>query len=109
MVVCGTVTILPAFEESAVSIVDCTTSADIAVEDLDTVSATATIENQNPVDASGTAEFLVGGATTEYELEIPNNDSVQITEDFIFQQPGEETIEIELGSFNRNDEAAPGR
>jgi len=107
MVVCGEVTILPAFEESAVSITDCNTSADFAVADLDEVTATATIENNNPVNAAGTVEFLVGGSTTKYEVDIPNNSSVEISENFIFQQPGVEVIEIEMGGFERNDQAAP--
>lgn len=110
MVVCGEVRILPAFQESQVAIFECNLNKDLVIEDQDSVTATAVVQNRNPVPAIGTVEFLVGGATTEVEVEIPPNDGrVEISEDFIFQEPGTETVEIETVSFQRNDQAAAGR
>lgn len=96
--VCGTVEVLPAFQESNVSIVSCRTSPEQIVEGEGPVETTVNVQNENDRGGTVTVRYTAGGnlATIEETFSVRANGSAENTVEFMFEEPGTYEITVEI-------------
>jgi len=96
MVDCGTVEILPAFDESAVSVSGCNVSPTTATVG-DTVTATATVQNGNADSrAQVTLQFTAGRTTATETVSVRAGGSATGSADFQFSGAGNYSVEVAI-------------
>jgi len=100
-VFCSTVEVVSTFDESAISITDCSTSADIGVATVDEITASASIRNDNLVAAEVTVDFSGGSMENTVRVFIPASSTETISSGFVFSNEGTKTIEVTVASANR--------
>lgn len=98
MVTCGTVEVIPAFDESDVEITDCETTPQEAVVNEDPVEATVEVSNDNDRPALVDVEFSSAGESVSEELEVGAQGSSSVTAEFVYEEAGTFDMEVEITS-----------
>lgn len=100
-VFCTSIQVEQTFDSGAVSIADCSTSADIGVATIDEITASASIRNDNSVAAEVTVDFTGGGLEDTVRTLISPTSTEDLSSTFIFSTEGEKTIEVFIDSATR--------
>jgi len=100
MASCGTVEILPQFDESSVRVVSCNLS-DTQIRVGESVTATATVENSNDVGATAEVRFTSGSETVANSLSVPAGSTRTTEATFTYPEPLTFDVAVELRSAQR--------
>jgi len=101
MASCGTITVVPGFDESDVSV-----SCDVyrsEVEEGDPVEVDIQVLNDNDTDATATVDLLVDGRRVE-DLSVSVGGSGQVSEGFSITDldVGDHSIDVELSNVRED-------
>lgn len=100
MASCGTVEILPQFNQSSVQVVSCDLS-DTQIRVGESVTATATVENANATGATAEVRFTSGSESVGRTLSIPAESTRTAEATFTYPEPNTFDVAVELRSAQR--------
>lgn len=100
MASCGTVEILPRFDQSSVQVVSCSLS-DTQIRVGESVTATATVENGNDTGATAEVRFTSGSETVSNTLSIPAGATRTTEATFTYPEPSTFDVAVELRNAQR--------
>lgn len=100
MASCGTVEILPQFDQSSVQVVSCSLS-DTEIRVGESVTATATVANQNATSATADVRFTSGSEAVDRTLSIPAESTRTTEATFTYPEPLTFDVAVELRSAQR--------
>lgn len=102
---CGTITIVPPFNESNVTSPGCTVGPSGDVQPSDTVEVDADVQNTNDVDAVAQVRFVANGITLgEDSIQVPANSTTGVSATFVPEDAGlsgSVTVNAEVTSASR--------
>jgi len=101
MASCGTITVVPAFDQSNVSVTSCSTSTS-NVNPGESVTYTAQVRNDNNVEAIADVVLYVDGATqVTNPISVPAASSKTATFNIDFDSAGDYSISAEVTQASR--------